>query len=59
MDHINDAERLKLLREIDKRIAQSKRLRLQQLGYDGERLEKMFKTLFNRSLPHKYQRRRE
>lgn len=34
-----------LLRDLDHRIAQSKRLTLVQLGYRGERLEQMLKKL--------------
>lgn len=34
-----------LLREIDRRIARSKRPSLMQIGYRGERLERMLKAL--------------
>ena len=37
-----------LLREIDRRIARSKRLSLAELGYEGEDLERMLKMLRQR-----------
>ncbi len=42
------SEHKTLLREIDRRIARSKRLSLAELGYEGEDLERMLKMLRRR-----------
>lgn len=48
-----------LLADINARIAKSKRLKLVELGYRGERLEQMYEHLFGRKLPKNNRKRRQ